>query len=1115
MPNQQKRRASDRSGKLIDEIVATRPKSQFLTVGKDTGTFLRHYFADVPLEHIRALTPLVMGKAAISHLDFSMTRKPGTALLRIFNPTVPTHGYESPYTTIEMVNDNMPFLVDSVSAEIARQKLAIHMTVHPILRVNRDSRGKLTGISGHGNDNDIKESFIRISVDREADERRLKLLEREISKVLSDVRTTVRDWRQMRNQMVEAASALHLGPSTADTAVQTESEALLHWLVDDHFTFLGYREQRLRKRGSKTYLTPVKGSGLGLLASDERGGHAVELSKEMQQHTQSKDWLIITKANSRSTVHRHSYLDYISIKQFDSKGNTIGEKRFIGLFTSVAYNERPRKIPLLRLKVQRVLEDLDVDPSGHRGKALTHILESYPRDELFQSSVADLVRTATGILNLQDRLQVKIFLRRDAFRRFLSCIIYVPREKYTTAVRLRVEAILLEELKGLSVDSSVQIVDSPLARMYTIVRTSATNKIRTNINRIEGRIGEAVVDWRDRLREQLIKQFGEDEGFSLFREYGESFSPGYEGDTEPRIACLDIKRIDGLMKSEHNDFLLLHQPPNCEPDKMNLRTFRRNEPLSLSNVLPYLENMGTPVHTERPYRVRLHNGNYFWIQNFELSFKKARDIDIDLAAMRFQEGLRQALTGETESDNFNQLILSAGLEGRQASLVRCYAKYILQLGIPFSQHSMEEVLVRHSGLAAKLVRQFELQFNPKLTTRKREQEVKPCVAAITRGIARVKSRDEDRILSAFASAIRATVRTNYFQHNTEGRPKQYISIKVDPSQIPEVPRPKPKSEIFVYSTNVEGIHLRGGDIARGGIRWSNRREDFRTEVLGLMKAQVVKNSIIVPTGAKGGFFPKKLPSGDREAITAEGIACYRTFICGLLDITDNVVGEEVVAPNNVVRRDNDDPYLVVAADKGTATFSDTANSISAKYNFWLGDAFASGGSTGYNHKKMGITARGAWEAIMRHFREQDVDIQKESFTVAGIGDMSGDVFGNGMLLSRKIKLVAAFNHMHIFLDPTPDIVASFRERKRLSRLRRSGWDDYREELISKGGGIYSRQAKRIRLSPEARRMLSTDVTTMQPPELIRAILRMEVDLFWNGGIGTFVKASTENQRRRR
>lgn len=1110
MSKEQHRRASDISDNLVDAIVATNPNSKSLKPGKHTEQFLRLYYADVPHDDMQGRSPVIMGQAAVSHLDFARTRRPDVALLRIFNPEEKKHGYQSAYTIIEMVNDNMPFLVDSVSAAINRQELVIHMTVHPVLRVRRNASGKLLGVANRNDDGGIVESYVRFAVDRESDQNHLNILEHEILKVLSDVRASVRDWRKMRDIMLDAASNLDRGPIGADPAVRIETDALLQWMADDHFTFLGYREYKLRKRGAKMYLAPVKGSGLGVLSSDDRGGGAVELNKEMRRHTRSRDWLIITKANSRSTVHRHIYLDYVGVKIFDRNGNAVGEKRFIGLFTSIAYSENPRNIPLLRLKVQRVLEALAVDPAGHRGKALVHILDSFPRDELFQSTIKDLVRTTTGILNLQDRRRVKFFLRRDTFRRFFSCIVYVPREKYTTAIRRAVEEILLEEFQGSSVDSSVQIVDSPLARLHTIVRVGVDSRPRISMRRIEERIEQAVVGWRDRLRVQLTERYGQDEGFALFREYGESFSPAYEGETDPRIACLDVKRIDGILKGEHDDFLLLHQPGDSAPDQVHFRTFRKDEPLQLSTVLPLLEDLGTDVHSERPYDVKLRSGGQFWIQDFQLQFKNAGDVNMASAAGRFQEGFRQALCGESESDTFNTLILAAGLNARQASLIRCYAKFILQLGIPFSQNAMEEVLVANAEMAAALVNQFELQFDPKLSQPKRQEELKTCTSMIARGVAKARSLDEDRILTAFAGAVTATLRTNYFQRDVNGNPKNCISIKVDPKMIPEAPLPKPKFEIFVYSPRVEAVHLRGGSIARGGIRWSDRREDFRTEVLGLMKAQVVKNTVIVPTGAKGGFFPKHLPEGDREAILAEGIACYRIFISGLLDITDNVVGDGIVPPVDVVRRDGDDPYLVVAADKGTATFSDIANSISADYGFWLDDAFASGGSAGYDHKKMGITARGAWEAVSRHFRERNIDIQKTPFTVAGIGDLSGDVFGNGMLLSRKIRLVAAFNHMHIFLDPNPDMAASFRERQRIFRLSRSSWADYSEELISKGGGVFSRQAKQIKLSTEARRMLGTSEITVRPLDLIRLILRMEVDLLWNGGIGTYVKASTES-----
>jgi glutamate dehydrogenase len=1102
------RRSSDITESLIGEIVAARPASKTLAKREQIDGYLQKYFSAVPYEDMAGRSPKIMGRAAMAHLEFAKVRKPGTPKLRIINPSEKQHGYQSAYTIIEMVNDDMPFLVDSVSAAINRHGLAIHMTVHPIFRVNRDARGRLKSIEAPGSDKGTAESYIRFVVDREADQHHLDLLEHEISKVLTDVRVAVRDWRKMRDKILEAASSLSRSP--ADAALRMESDALLTWLADDHFTFLGYREYKLRERGEKLFLTAVPGSGLGVLSKDERGSRAVELTKEMIRYTHSKDPLIITKANSRATVHRHSYLDYVGVKTYDNEGNPNGEMRFIGLFTSAAYSETPKNIPLLRLKVQRVLEKMGLDPAGHRGKSLTHILDAYPRDELFQGSVKDLVRITDGVLSLQDRKRVKLFLRRDPFRRFFSCIIYIPREQYTTDVRRKIESILLENFGGISVDTSVQIVDAPLARMHTIVRLGTGGHPKFNIDVIEKRIAGTVIAWPDKLRDQLIDKFGHDEGFALFREYGQSFRPAYQTDTVPRVACLDVKRIDGLLKGEHDNWLLLHRPAGTPKGCLHFRTFRKDEPLPLSGVLPILENLGTNVYTERPFKVLLKDGGLFWIQDFELEYEGADELDVEDAAARFQEGFNQSLSGESESDNFNELILKAGLDTRQTSLIRTYAKYILQLGIPFSQNRMEEVLAAHAKIACKLVRQFELQFDPGLSKKKRNRELETLTAAIARGTARARSLDEDRILSAFSGAISATLRTNYFQVDEDGAPKPYISIKVDPSQLPEVPLPKPKFEIFVYSPRVEGIHLRAGHVARGGIRWSDRREDFRTEVLGLMKAQIVKNTVIVPTGAKGGFVPKRLPEGDREAIMDEGIACYKTFISGLLDLTDNVEGDEVIAPKEVVCRDGEDPYLVVAADKGTASFSDIANELSAKYGFWLDDAFASGGSAGYDHKKMGITARGAWEAVKRHFRERGLDTQSDPFTVTGIGDMSGDVFGNGMLLSKKIKLVAAFNHMHIFLDPDPDMEASYKERKRLFGLGRSSWADYSEELISKGGGVFSREAKQVKLSAEARAMLGTVETSMRPNELVRSILAMETDLLWNGGIGTYVKASTES-----
>ena len=1110
MTPSENRRGGDIRQVIVDAIVSSRAKSRYLKGPAQVRLFLKQYFADVPVEDLQGRDEKVMARIALDHLEFAATRRKNEALVRIFNPTEREHGYTSDHTYVEMVNDDMAFLVDSVAAAINSHSMVVHMTIHPIISIVRDRTGKIAGITRPDDDDASSESFIRFAIDRETDAASLKRLQQEIKKVLTDVRRAVRDWGKMRQAMRDTSEMLVNGPAGVDPLLRTESQALLNWMADDHFTFLGYREYSLSRRGKRVFLNSVKGSGLGILSQEDRGTTTIELTPEMRRLTRSRDWLILTKANSRSTVHRPAFLDYVGVKVYDEDGNAVGERRFIGLLTSVAYSESPRNIPLLRHKIRMIYERAEVDASGHRGKALLHIIETFPREELFQSSVEDLARTMVGILNLQDRQRVKFFLRRDAFRRFFSCLVFVPREKYTTAIRRRIETLLTLAFGGKSVDSSVQISDSALARVHLIVRTPDGERPSISIQHIEEQIADLVITWTDRLQTELLKRFGPDEGSRLYHAYRQVFPAGFQEDTDPQEACADVQQIDDMLRNNISRAVNLYIPPDSAPGHMHFMVYSLDEPLALSEALPVLEHMGVDVYTERPYEAKLAPGEVFWIQDFHLRHESGAAVDIDAVSDRFEDCFMAVLRGDAENDGLNRLIVSAGLTWRQTALLRCYAKHILQLGVPFSQTYMEDVLVTHAGLAGLLVRQFELQFDPDLSKAKRSRELRSTVAAVKRGIARAQHVDEDRILTAFAGGIAATLRSNYFQRvDGTDTPKPYISIKLDPALLPEIPLPRPRFEVFVYSPEVEGVHLRAGDIARGGLRWSDRREDFRTEILGLMKAQVVKNTVIVPTGAKGGFFPKRAPAGDRAAVLENGIQCYKTFIRGLLDLTDNVVGDAVVAPDRVVRRDGDDPYLVVAADKGTATFSDIANGISAEYGFWLDDAFASGGSAGYDHKGMAITARGAWEAVKRHFHELGVNTQKDPFTVAGIGDMSGDVFGNGMLLSKKIKLVAAFNHRDIFLDPSPDPAASYRERARLFRKHGSTWHDYNASLISKGGGVYSRQDKTIRLSPEVRKLLDVTDASLQPDELIRAILKMPVDLLWNGGIGTYAKASTE------
>ncbi len=1110
MSRQKLRRDSDRKGAIVGTIVASEVKASVLSDFRQRRRFLEQYFAHVPYEDLEGRSTTTMAKIALAHLELGEQRRKGQVRLRIFNADEKQHGYRSNYTFIEIVNDDMPFLVNSVAAAVKRHGLTVHITIHPVIRVLRNADSRVVGIADRGDASAPAESFIRLAIDRETDPQELDSLKKEIRHVLADIRLAVRDWKKMLHKLLESRELLELGPDQADEALRGESQAFLEWLAKDHFTFLGYREYRLSERGDKVFLRPVEKSGLGLLSRKSRRGKTIELTDTMRRLSRSKDWLILTKANSRSTIHRNAYLDYIGVKLYDEYGKVRGERRFIGLFASTAYSEPPRNIPLLRQKLTRVFEQAKVEPVGHRGKALLHILNTYPRDELFHASVRDLARTALGILNLQDRQRVRLFIRRDRFRRFFSCLVYVPREKYTTLIRRRIETILKDELDGTELDSSVQISDSALARVHMIVHTPSGDRPRISIRRIEERISEVVITWLDRLRDEVCENFGLDDGPKLFRAYRDVFPPGYQTHVTPREACSDIQRIEEMLELDSMRSVELYAPENSPPGHMHFIIYSFNDPLMLSRALPLLEHMGVAVYSENPYELQLRSGDSFWIQDFHLHQESSPGLDVAAVATRFEECFIAALTGKAESDGLNQLVLDAGLDWRETTLLRCYTKYLLQLRMPFSQAYMKDVLLVHRGLVGLLVEQFKVQFDPELSAATRQRRLRDLLPRIRRAINKARNIDEDRILNAYAGAIDASLRCNYFQAGPDGEPKDYISIKIDPTRVPEMPQPRPKYEIFVYSTEVEGVHLRSGDIARGGLRWSDRREDFRTEVLGLMKAQVVKNTIIVPTGAKGGFFPKRLPEGDRDLALKVGTDCYRSFVSGLLDLTDNVVGDKIVPPQNVVRRDGDDAYLVVAADKGTATFSDVANEISSQYKFWLDDAFASGGSAGYDHKKMGITARGAWEAVKRHFRELGIDTQKDPFTVAGIGDMSGDVFGNGMLLSRKIKLVAAFDHQHIFLDPDPDTAASFKERRRLFRQTRSNWSDYDSAFISKGGGVYSRQAKTIRLSPEARKLLDTEEAAMRPDELISAILRMPVDLLWNGGIGTYVKASSES-----
>ena len=1048
--------------------------------------------------------------AAISHWHLARTRKPGQPKIHVFNPDPEQHGWESTHTIVQIVTDDMPFLVDSVSMALNRSDLTIHVIIHPIIALRRDDRGQVAAVPGEPEEHAGScEACMHFEVDRQTEADFLEHLHREIAGVLHDVRKTVSDWQAMRERMTAVIDELTASATQLEGDELEEIQAFLEWAREDHFTFLGYRCYDLKKGKRLPALYSMGGTGLGILREDAASGHESRafhaLPDDVKQEARTGSVLTLTKTNRRATVHRPSYMDYIGVRRLNAKGEVIGEHRFLGLYTSAAYNRNPRSIPILRRKIDQVLKRAHLPPTSHAHKALVNVLETYPRDELFQISAEELHDIAIGVLHLQERQRVRLFVRRDPFRRFVSCLVFTPRDRYNTDVRQRMQHILEDTFHGDQSEFSIRLSESVLARIHFIVRIPDHEIPEFDPDALQRRIAETVRSWKDDLADALLDYYGEERGNRLYQRYGESFNAAYREDTSPRAAAHDIERLEHL-NSDQTLAIVLYQPLEATEGLLRLRLFHYGHPVSLSDALPVLEHMGVRVIDERPYEIHSHQDRPdCFIHDFGLHYDERQDFEFERVHKIFEEAFAAARHGRVEDDGFNALVLGARLGWREIVILRAYSRYLRQAGTTYSLNYMQETFADNPRIARLLVRLFHTRFDPRRVDDKRASRLGE---QIELALNDVPSLDQDRILRRTLSAIQATVRTNYYQNAGTRHFKDYVSFKLEPSLIPEMPQPRPRFEIYVYSPRTEGVHLRGGLVARGGIRWSDRREDFRTEVLGLMKAQMVKNAVIVPVGAKGGFVVKNPPL-ERDALQEEVRACYRIFIRGLLDITDNMVEGSVAPPARVVRHDADDPYLVVAADKGTATFSDLANEISREYGFWLRDAFASGGSSGYDHKKMGITARGGWEAVKRHFRELGVDIQNENFTVVGVGDMSGDVFGNAMLLSRRTRLIAAFDHRHIFIDPSPDAETSFGERQRLFNLPRSSWDDYDRSLISEGGGVYPRSAKSVTLSAEAREALATDAETLTPNELVQAIFRAPVDLLWNGGIGTFVKATSE------
>jgi len=1083
--------------------------------GELANGFVARLFAHAAPEDLVGYAPAELAALAEQAWQFLQLRKPGSPKIRFAPPEMPPGSTRlKDISVIEIVNDDMPFLVDSVMTALAEHDLSIRLVVHPILTVVRDPAGQLTALHGEhkSDDSSLRESFIHIHVERLDDDVRRTEVIQDLEPSLSDVRLAVTDWRLMLGRVSEVIADLKSNPPPLPVDETAEAIQFLEWLIANNFTFLGVRDHVFSADTST--LDAKFDTGLGIMRNASRGTPHLPLTPEMRAVFEEPKALFINKTVSRSRVHRRVFMDYIGVKRYGPNGAPVGEFRILGLFTSTAYTRSTKTIPYVRRKIDNVLMRAGFNPSGHSGKALVNMLETYPRDELFQIDEETLYRFSLAILQLEERPRVRVLARRDIFDRFVSALVYLPRERAGGRVVEGIGKFLAGIYKGTISSFTPFFPEGPLVRIHYVIARSKEKIGAPDRATLEYGVGAIVRTWSDALSEALALAHDPLKAKQLFARYSSAFSAGYRDRYSPSAAIEDIRTIESLSSQKP---LSVEFYPHTESGgvSIGLKVWSYNRPIPLSERVPILENMGFRVVDESTYDIApaMQEKPDVWLHDMLLERGDSGVIDAAQSKQALESCLLVVMRGVAENDGYNALVLEADLWWRDVALIRTLSRYLRQTRIAFSQDYMWMTLRKHPGIAAQLTRLFQTRFDPRLGALGdlRGGQEDAIAAEIEAALTQVQSLDEDRIIRHFVNAIRSAIRTNFYQIDAQGQPKSLIAIKFDSRKIDGLPLPRPLYEIFVYSPRIEGVHLRFGKVARGGIRWSDRPQDFRTEILGLVKAQQVKNAVIVPVGAKGGFVPKLLPAGGtREAIAAEGVAAYSLFISTMLDITDNIAADgAIVPPDNVVRHDRDDPYFVVAADKGTATFSDTANAISLEHGFWLGDAFASGGSAGYDHKKMGITARGAWEAVRRHFREMDVDIITTPFSVAGVGDMSGDVFGNGMLLERTIRLVAAFDHRDIFIDPDPDTEKSLAERKRLFDLPRSSWQDYDKNLISKGGGIFPRSAKEIPLSPEMRALLGLKAERATPQLVMNTILKMPVDLLWFGGIGTYVRASDE------
>ncbi len=1105
-------------GPLVVSALKSAQKTDKGTKGKHLKTFIEEYFAHVPVQDLEGMSGAGLAGMARSHLAAGKTRKARAANIRVFNPDQKRDGWASNHSVIEIVTDDMPFLVDSVTAELNRRELPIYLVIHPICKVRRNKAGTLLDIlsRGHKDIDARNESFMHFQVSQQP-QAALKDIAETLKMVLEDVRAAVEDWRPMRERMVQEIADLEIEPRGIQIEEAQEVRELLRWLHDNHFTFLGFREYKISGTGKKARARIDRASGLGILRDPGiavfEPFHAENAqSAEISEFLSERDLLSVAKSNQRSLVHRSVHMDAIGIKKLDRNGKVVGHCLFVGLFTSVAYNLSPRNIPLLRRRLQNIVDRAGYSRDSHDGKALLNILETYPRDELFQIKEDTLYKIATGILYLQERQRVALFVREDAFKRYLSCLVFVPRDRYDTVLRQKIQEILSSAVSGQPSAFFTQLGDSPLARVHLIIKLPERKIPKYDIAALEAKITDAARSWGDKVLDALVSVEGEVRAYALHARFKSAFGPAYQAQYSSAEVLFDLQRIEEVDGSGKVGFHL-YKPAGGMGNTVRFKLYNPENEIPLSDVLPVFEHMGFKVINEGgPHPVTIADASFsrLVIHDFGLEPRSGAAIDVDAIRDNFEDAFARVWHGDAESDGFNALVVGAGLSWREIVVLRAFCKYLRQVGITYSQAYMEQTIARHSDFARLLVDMFQTIFDPRGKSAGKSKPAKMREKFIEK-LEAVASADEDRILRRFLNLLDSVTRTNFFQPGADGQPKSYVSFKINSQAVEDMPLPRPFREIWVYSPRVEGVHLRFGYVARGGLRWSDRPEDFRTEVLGLVKAQQVKNAVIVPVGSKGGFVCKQPPSeGGRDAFLTEGIACYKIFLSGLLDITDNIAGPKITHPKSVVILDDDDPYLVVAADKGTATFSDFANAVSIEYGHWLGDAFASGGSQGYDHKKMGITARGAWESVKRHFREMGVNIQTQDFTCVGVGDMSGDVFGNGMLLSKHIQLLAAFNHMHIFVDPDPDPSSTWVERKRLFDMGRSSWSDYDTSKLSKGGMIFERSAKSLKLTPQIKARFRIESDTVTPNELMKIILKHDADLMWFGGIGTYIKAAHES-----